>query len=247
MLVSLFLAASVCVGQREGPPEDTFKAPASWRALGPSIWFDAAGRRLIVRARVCLRDGYLEHLLCRERTKEHEAILATPAPPRMIHAGLILAVGDPGRTVQYTPSFRLPEGPKVKIDLEWEENGKTQTADAKSWVMDEKTKKALEVEWVFAGSTLFKDPETGEMIYSADAGDLITVANFPSAILDVPFRSTNNDAERLFVANTRVIPKLDTYVSLVFRAVDGAKAPAAPGRPAASKTEPPGPAKGAAR
>ncbi|HEX8199403.1 MAG TPA: hypothetical protein VF590_02870, partial [Isosphaeraceae bacterium] len=72
------------------PPPDAFRADPSWKPLGPSLWFDPTGRRLILRARVVLREGYLEHLLCLRDTKEHEAILATPAPPRLIHAGLLL-------------------------------------------------------------------------------------------------------------------------------------------------------------
>src|SRR5438067_11255768 len=33
-------------------------------------------RRVLVKSTVCLRQGQLEQLLCRKRTKEHEAILA---------------------------------------------------------------------------------------------------------------------------------------------------------------------------
>src|SRR4051812_19894552 len=66
-------------------------ADPSWKALGPALWFDPKGHRLIVLARVVFREGPLEHLLCLKGTKEHEAILATEAAPYQIQAGLILA------------------------------------------------------------------------------------------------------------------------------------------------------------
>jgi hypothetical protein len=236
---------TLCAVQGDGPPADTFTAPKDWKPLGQAVWFDARERRLIIRARVCLRDGYLEHLLCKERTKEHEAILATEAPPRMIHAGLILAVGEPGHPIRYRPTLQLPTGPPVAITVEWlDDQGKPRTADARTWIKDDKSAKTLEDHWVFAGSNLFKHPDTGEMVYAADGGDLITVANFPSAILDLPVRSTDQDAERLFVANTPLIPPRNTYVSLILHAAPGT-APATTATPPAPKAGPTDPPTGA--
>ena len=67
-----------------GPPADKFTPDPSWKALDKtnSLFFDPKDRSLILRARVCLREGYLEHLLCSEQTKEHESILATKATPK---------------------------------------------------------------------------------------------------------------------------------------------------------------------
>ena len=59
---------------------------------------------------MCLREGYLEHLLCLSRSKEHESILATEAAPRMIHAGLLLTGAEAGKPVQFLPEFRAPSG-----------------------------------------------------------------------------------------------------------------------------------------
>lgn len=198
--------------------DDGFKPDPSWKELGKNLWFDPQERSLILRARITLRDGYLEHLLCLEYTKEHESILATEAPARMINAGLILVAGDPGSPVRYRPDFRAPSGPEIAIEAEWKENGATKSADARTFVKDQKTGKALNIHWVFAGSQLFQDPETKKMIFGADAGDLVTVANFPSAILDLPFASSNADAERSFVALTERIPPRNTPVTLRFRA-----------------------------
>ena len=193
-----------------------FKPDAGWKSLGKDLWFDPAKRRVIFRAKVCLREGILEHLLCTTNSKEHESILSTDAPPRLIHAGLILAAGEPGHPVRFRPEVEPPTGPKIRIELQWlDSRGVLQTCEARNWVKDEKTGQSLETHWVFAGSELFQDPDTKKVIYAADAGDLFTVANFPAAILDLPIVSSNSDAERSFVAFADRIPPLRTFVTII--------------------------------
>lgn len=199
----------------EAPPiNDAFKPEPGWKPLGPSLWFDPKCRRLAIRARVVLREGALEHLLCLKGTKEHEAILATSAVPRQIHAGLILTGAEAGHAVRFLPKFEPPTGTPVAIELVWEQDGKTLRSDAREWVYDEAGKKPLGTDWVFAGSELIEDPNSKRPYYAADDGDLITVANFASAILDLPVASTANDADRGFVARTDRIPPRGTWVTL---------------------------------
>jgi hypothetical protein len=225
LVISLLLSSAG--PQAEPPPAQAAARPAldpepDWKPLGRNLWFDAARKRLIIRARVVLREGALEHLLCLKGTKEHEAILAADAPPRQIHAGLLLTGAEPGHPVRFLPQFEPPAGSPIAIELQWKRDGKSQQADARSWVRDEKTKKALSEGWVFAGSELLTDPATKKAVYAADDGDLITVANFGSAILDLPFASSASDAERVFTANTPQVPPLGTEVFLILRPADHA-------------------------
>lgn len=210
-----------------GASAESFQPGPPWKDQGRSLWFDPQGRRVLIRARVVLREGYLEHLLCLVRSKEHESILATDADPRRIHAALLLTGAEPGHPVQFLPGFQPPAGPPIAIQAEWTgPDGQVRRADARRWVKDEKTGRPLAVGWVFAGSTLGEDPDTGRVIYGAQSGDLITVANFMGAILDLPFASSATDAERSFVANTPEIPPLGTPVRLIL-----APAQPAPPRP----------------
>ena len=185
----------------------------SWKPLGRSLWFDPAGKRLVVRAKVVLREGQLEHLLCLKGTKEHEAILATDAQPRQIHAGLLLTGAEPGHPVRFLPKFEPPTGTAHRHRPALEDRrARPIVPTPEQWVKDEKTRKPLAQHWVFAGSDLFMDPVTKKMIYAADEGDLITVANFGSSILDLPVASSASDAERSFSANTDQVPPLGTEV-----------------------------------
>ena len=128
---------------RDAADADTIRPDPAWKALGTSLWFDPKGRRLIVRARVVLREGPLEHLLCLKGTKEHEAILATDAVPCQIHAGLLLTGAEPGHPVRFLPKFEPPTGDPIAIELEWRQDGKTHHADAREWVRDERAKTTL--------------------------------------------------------------------------------------------------------
>ncbi len=86
MTASMALWVSLCLTAQ---PPATASAPSTqlrpdpeWKEWGRSLWFDPKGKRVIVRARVVLREGVLEHLMCLKGTKEHEAIVATDAAPR---------------------------------------------------------------------------------------------------------------------------------------------------------------------
>ncbi len=197
------------------PKAEAIQPDPAWTNLGRSLWFDPKTKRLLLRARVVLRDGYLEHLMCSKGTKEHEAILATDAVPNLIHAGLLLTGAVPGHPVQFVPKFEPPTGSAIAIELLWTQDGKLHKSDARQWVKDE-TKAPLARDWVFAGSQFYEDPATKTQRYAADDGDLITVANFGSAILDLPIESSANDADRVFSTNTEKIPPLGTEVLLAF-------------------------------
>ncbi len=132
----------------------------------------------------------------------------------MIHAGLLLTGAEPGHPVRFQPAFEPPTGRAIAIEVEWEQAGKLKKVDAREWVKDLGTNKALAKDWVFAGSELFEDPRTKTMIYAADDGDLITVANFAGSILDLPYRSSASDADRGYAANPEKVPVRGTPVTM---------------------------------
>jgi hypothetical protein len=209
------------------PQPDDFKPDPSWKAQGKSLWFDPKERKLILRARVAIQDGFLEHLLCLSQTKEHESVLATDAEPRLIHAGLLLTGAEPGHPVRFRPKFEPPAGTPIVIRIEWKgTDGKIQTANARDWIKEEKSGKHLMHDFVFAGSELFKNEQTGRVMYAAESGDLFTVANFTNAILDLPFASSADDTSRSYKADETRVPPRGTWVSLILTPLK--KTPATP-------------------
>ena len=137
-LVFLLVHAGDPAAQGGGEPKaEAIQPDPAWTNLGRSLWFDPKTKRLLLRARVVLRDGYLEHLMCSKGTKEHEAILATDAVPNLIHAGLLLTGAVPGHPVQFVPKFEPPTGSAIAIELLWTQDGKPHKSDARQWVKDE--------------------------------------------------------------------------------------------------------------
>ncbi len=201
-------------GSPATPSADSFQPDPSWKPLGQDVWFDPTAKRVVLRARICMNDGALEHLLCSKATKEHESILATDAPPQSIHAALLLTGANPGHPVRFEPKFSPPTGSEIAIEVEWTQAGQKKKADAREWVKDGTSGARLTRDWVFAGSELFPDRRTNKMVYAADDGDLITVANFASSILDLPYRSSASDADRAYVANPEKVPPKGTPVTV---------------------------------
>jgi hypothetical protein len=188
------------------------------RRLHPNydVWIDGKGKRIVLAARVVLREGpQLEMFACLFRTKEHESIVSVKAKAQDIHALLMALGATPGHPVQYRPEYRPAEGPEIDIRVHWtDENGRRRSARAQEWVRDAVSGKELKYPFVFAGSGFGRDDEGKERYYGED-GDLICVANFASAVMDLPIKSTDSDAALLFEPFTERIPPVGTVVALI--------------------------------
>src|SRR5439155_1257573 len=88
--------------------------------VGKNVVLEIEGdkRRVVINGYICLRQGMLEQLLTRKRTKEHEAILAADVDARVIHSALLAAGAEPGKPVQYRPKFTPPSGTVIKVTLQ---------------------------------------------------------------------------------------------------------------------------------
>lgn len=198
----------------EGSP---FSISKDWKQLTPNsnVWLDRKNKRVILDGEVCLREGYLEMFACLKRTKEHESIVAVDTKAYVVHAALLALGAKPGKPVQFRPEYRPPSGTEIGITVEWvNEKGKKETAKAQDWILDLEKQKAMDLPFVFAGSGFWTDEQTGQRYYEAESGDFICVANFPSAMLDVPVESSQSNNALNFKANTERIPPLDTHVRL---------------------------------
>jgi hypothetical protein len=79
---------------------------------------------------------------------------------------------------------------------------------------DRSQPRPMNADWVFAGSGFYVD-EDGERMYQAEGGDLICVANFPTATIDVSIESSASGEQNLaFEPATERIPPVDTEVTI---------------------------------
>jgi hypothetical protein len=178
-------------------------------------------RRVRVNAYVCLRMGQLEQLLTRKHGKEHEAILAADVDARHIHTALTLAGAAAGHPVKFQPKYEPAAGTTIKVFVEYQDTDRTVRVPAQDWIQNVKTRKPLDVDWVFAGSVLFRDPLDPQKkpLYAANDGDVICIANFDSAMLDLPINSSKDNDDLLFIAFTERIPAVQTAVQVFLEPV----------------------------
>jgi hypothetical protein len=227
----LLAAQPAAVDKETEPPAavDNFKPSKDWTALAPnaSIWLDKKNQAVIMRGKICLRQGQLEMFACLRGTKEHESIVAVPTRAYVAHAGLVAAGVDPGTPVQFQPTYKAATGPEIEVFVEWlDAKGKQQRARAQDWITNVKTKKPMSSPFVFAGSGFWVDENTNEKRYRAEDGDFICVSNFSSAMLDVPVESGDSNDALLFEANADKIPPVGTDVTLILSPKVKAKAEA---------------------
>jgi len=79
--------------------------------------------------------------------------------------------------------------------------------------------KPMTADWVFAGSAFYVDEGTGESHYLAEDGNLICVANFSSATIDVREKSSADAAGLAYEAWEERIPPLGTKVRVELKPV----------------------------
>lgn len=205
----------------------------------PGVTIDRAKLEIRIEATVCLESGILEYVVCKPGTFEHEAIFTTEAKPELVHAALLLCGLKPtpqllGMTDLWWEKAMKRGESRVKIEVEWEQEGarkrvnltsmlrsREDTIDHTGVVVPEKQAKGLPTPdaWVFAGSFLQLNEESGERFYAANiSGILVGIWPDPSTVIQYglasgdPYKGEDLGME---IYEERV-PKVGTKVKLVF-------------------------------
>lgn len=229
--LSILLALAVGCAAAAADQRTTDTKPSGVIRL-KHLKIDRANRWIILEANVCYNPGPLEVLICKHGTKDHESILHTFVQPSHLHAAMLAMGLTPGKPARMSRAltqparFLPPAGPELKIAFRWKDaDGKPQQVDASRWLTNLHDKKTPPpTKWIFIGSEVL--PDGG---YWADEdGAVVSLSNFPSAVIDVPFESTADNAALEFTGNAKAIPPKGTPVEVVITVAKGAEtAPAA--------------------
>ena len=201
--------------------EPTIEIGENWTQLSKDfeVWVDKKAKLVMFAGHVCLTDGQLEMFICPRGTKEHESVIASSVLSSHVHAALLLIGCNPGKASAWDPVYRPVSGPTIDATLKWrdEKSGKTSSLDAKQWIRDSQTGKAMTQRWVFGGSGFWKDPDTGQEVYFGDSGELICLSNFSTATIDVDVKSSQANDGLMFEAFTENIPPVGTKVYTILK------------------------------
>ncbi len=244
LLCGLLAAVPVDSTLKGDQPQEAEAAPTEaplpgLKRLAPNaeVWLDPAKKQLVMRGEVVLRRGPLELFACLKRTKEHEAVVAVDTKAYVVHAGLIACGAEAGNPAKFQPVFTPARGTEIQVWVEWTDAaGKKQRIDAREWIKDVKTGKAMAYPWVFGGSGFWTDPQDGKQYYQAEDGDFICISNFPSAMLDLPVESSSANTALMFEAFTDRIPPEKTKVLIYLVPKIAAKKPEPAAKPAPGAT-----------
>lgn len=204
-----------------------FKPPPSATAISKrNLWIDIKAKRVYCDGYVAVREGPLEMFACPAGTKEHESVVATIARSSEVHAALLAIGATKGTPMRVLPRYLPATGQRIRVWVAYRINGDTfACTDARQWIASDDGK-AMDVDWVFAGSSEWTDPSDGVTYYQADSGDMICVSNFSTALMDVPVASSADASELLYQPRTAAIPELGTPVRLILEPIE--VPPAAP-------------------
>jgi hypothetical protein len=230
LMLGFVLCLQPCYGQWSGREavlaevEKTFGDPPGMTRLDPNsrVWASRQTGRVVVDGYIALQDGPLEMFACPVGTKEHESVVAVFSKAQVIHAALLAVGAKPGTPVKWDPKYEPPTGSEIQVMVLWKDKeGNKRIIDAREWVREMGTADStLDVNFVFAGSSFWKDPDTGKEHYQAESGDLICVSNFSTAMLDVPIESSKVNSGLMFATFTDRIPERETPVRLVLQVLD---------------------------
>jgi hypothetical protein len=212
---SVVLAAVLLIG---AIAQAQTTAPATTQPLGklPFIDVDVKQKTVRVECEALRVQVPLEFFACVAGGPEHESVLRSKARPSHLHLALVMLGLEPGRGVHYdeaTKKWVEPSGPKLKLSVEFEKDGKLQKIGASELMRDIKTKKAMpaEARWVFTGSKIMPDKT-----YGADRlGYLISIVNFELAPIDTPKLASNKDDTLEWQLNPDTASEAETKVTLI--------------------------------
>lgn len=212
----------------EPPPAE--KPDAKPDEAGPKMHHIVVNREdgyVDVAGAVCLDDGALELAVTLAGGKEHEAVFTIKARPRNVHLALIMVGAEPGKPGRWVydknrnPQPIDPTGSKVAISVVIEKDGKPVELPISAFIRHTKTKKALPNNvFVFAGSTVFKDPTNQKPVYMADqTGDIVTLVSFQGELLAIPTAASDANDQLVWEVNPDNTPDVGTAVTIRLRPV----------------------------
>jgi hypothetical protein len=174
------------------PPPAPAPAPPPIREIFPGVRLDLAARAVEFDGTIVQGGGdgmvtYLEVLVCRPNSREHESIVMSDVLPSHVHAALLLAGALPGKPGSWTYDKDTkiltphpPAGDMVIVTIAWGEPEARTVRPIAELVRNAKNRSTLASRtpgFVFAGSALLQ--RRVERRYAADvSGTIIGLCTF---------------------------------------------------------------------
>ncbi len=192
------------------------------------IRIDPATREVRLPCKVLHRELPVEYMLVHETGKDHETVLTTAVSPLDLQVALLLAHYTPGSKGLFAAlpkgepqpfpetEPKTPGGHRVKLTVEWRQEGETKTAPLAQWYQNSDTRQPPDLDvWLFTGS---KIDERGFVAESE--GSFVAVYADANALINSP--AAGNHRDEIWISLPKNIPPEETAVTLIITpAADG--------------------------
>ncbi len=181
-------------------------------------WIDMANKQVVLVGETCKAEYGLEFFATLP-DRGYESVVVVTTKPHIVHAALVALGAEAGHPARFDEQNKYipPAGTEILIEVRWKDKeGKVHSAPAQQWIRNHQTKKALDANWVFGGSSFRKD-DAGQEHYLADSGDFISVLTLPTAMLDLPIHGTGALESRVFEGFAEHMPPAKTPVTILLK------------------------------
>lgn len=211
-LLLTVLTAGGFAEETQGPsaPADPF----------PGITIDVKNHQVSMEAKVCLRRGILEYLVCKTQTFEHESIFSTTVKGSHLHAALLLIGVEPGAFVgeEWAVMIKEKKLTCMALSVEYQVDGALVRKRMSEFLVHREKKDGIVPDhWMFTGSIFYEND--GQTYYAADTSGAVVgltpmggpVVQFGDT-LGIPYQGEHLGTE----ARGDVIPETGTVVRVIF-------------------------------
>ncbi len=215
MTTRSLLAVAAALGAVVVAPAFATDAPKVFERGGARLYIEE--KRIEMKGRFCLAEGPIELLACAKGGKEYESVISLEVNPEMLHLCLLMMGCKPGKTGPLHQGDRdhAPTGDPVIVKVKWEVDDAERVHRAEDLCWNVVDRRPMDrTHWVFAGSRIQEDPETGKRVYWANVEkSVIVVYRDPFAVLDLPLAlGVDDDA---YVVNKALVPKVGTPCTVI--------------------------------
>jgi hypothetical protein len=161
---------------------------------------------------VCSTNDVLEFVAVERGGRDYESLFALDGRPSALKFALLLIGCEASET----------NGTPLLLDVEWQQNGKTQRQPIEKFLIDRNTTNTppAALPWFFTGSSFATNPITGKQVFQSDEEQaFIALWEQPSILINLrdshgnPYRGSDQG----FEVNGATIPPIGTRIKLIFR------------------------------
>lgn len=204
---------TICLAQNISESSDLFYKLSDNKYKLGNLIIDQEQQLIIFPGKINMNKGLIEVFACAPFGKLHESIIVADVIPFHLQVALILLGLDPIEPNLFNSNNNLLDFGNLNIFVKWNDSNSEKFVRAEDFILNKIEKKSMpHINWIFRGSFLKNGMFAADLTKS-----LITTYNDPSAIIDNPLSTGQND--ETYEVNSDLVPPVGTVVEVVIKVI----------------------------